>query len=87
VFRGAGHSPYAQDDFTTVANAAMPRDRRAVLAAIERAALPNTRQSSEAPSSPRNSEIAFAAPSHGRSTLAAPGNSIRFIEPAISASN
>jgi len=87
VFRGAGHSPHAQDDFATLADAAMPRDRRAVLAAIERAALPNVRQSIEAPSSARNSEIAFAAPSSSRSTPATLRKSIRFIEPAISASN
>jgi hypothetical protein len=87
VFRGAGHSPFARDDFATLANAAMPQERRAVLAAIERAALPNIRQSSEAPSSARNSKIAFAAPSPSRLTPATPDNSIRFIEPAISASN
>jgi hypothetical protein len=87
VFRGTGHSPYAQADFATLADSAMPRDKRAVLSAIERAALPNIRQSSEAPSAAHKSEIAFAAPSSGRSTPAALGNSIRFIEPAISASN
>lgn len=87
VFRGAGHSPYVEDDFATLANAAMPRDRRAVLAAIERAALPNIRQSSEAPSPPPNSEIALAGPSPSRSAPAPPDKSIRFIEPAISASN
>lgn len=87
VFRGAGHSPYAQDDFATLATASMSRDRRAVLAAIERAALPNIGQSSEEPSPPHNSQIAFAAPSPNRSTAAAPNKSIRFVEPTISASN
>jgi hypothetical protein len=87
VFRGAGHSPYAQGDFATLADSAIPRDTRTVLAAIERAALPNIRQSSEAPSPAHKSEITFAALSPGRATPAAPGNSIRFVEPAIAASN
>lgn len=87
VFRGVGHSPYAQDDFATLANASISRDRRAVLAVIERAALPNIRQSSEAPSPPRNCEIAFAAPSPNRSTAAPPEKSIRFVGPMIAANN
>jgi hypothetical protein len=83
VFRGAGRSPFAQDDFTTLANAEMPRDKRAALAAIERAAVPNVDRLSESFASSGSSEIAFAV----RSTPASRDNSIRFVEPALSASN
>ncbi len=87
VFRGAGHAPFSQDDFTTLANAALPRDRRAVLAAIERAAVPNVDHSSEGSASSGDSEIAFAAPPATLSTPASRDNSIHFVEPPRSASN
>ena len=86
VFRGAGHSPFSQDDFTTLANAALPKDRRAVLATIEQAAVPNANRLSEGPASSGNSEIAFASPPATRSTPASRDNSIHFVEP-LSASN
>jgi hypothetical protein len=87
VFRGAGRMPYAQSDFTTLANAAMPRDKRETLAAIERATLPNIHQANAAPAQPRKSEIAFAAPSLDPSKARSANKSIHFIEPLISASN
>ncbi|WP_158814833.1 DUF2865 domain-containing protein [Methylocapsa sp. S129] len=87
VFRGNGHMPYAQGDFTNLANASMPRDKRETLAAIERAALPGLRQSSVAPTPPRKSQIAFAAPSPDRLKATPANKSIRFVEPMISASN
>jgi hypothetical protein len=86
IFRGAGRSPFSQDDFTPLANAALPKDKRAVLAAIERAAVPNAGRLSERPASSGNSEIAFAAPPTTLSTPASRDNSIRFVEP-LSASN
>ncbi len=86
VFRGAGRSPHTQGDFISLARAAMPADKRAVLAAIERATLPGLRQSAEAPS-PRKPEIAFVAPSPNRATSAPLANSIRFVEPMMSANN
>ena len=87
VFRGAGRMPYAQTDFTTLANAAMPRDKREILAAIERAALPNIRQASAISAPPRKSEIAFAAPLPDSSKAASLNKSIHFVEPMISVSN
>jgi hypothetical protein len=87
VFRGAGRSPFSQDDFTTLAKAAMPKDRRAVLAAIERAAIPNVARLSESSAPSRDSGIAFVAPTPARSTPASRDNSIRFVEPTLSASN
>jgi hypothetical protein len=86
VFRSGGHLPYARDNFATLANASMPKDKKAVLAAIERAALPSARQSSVMLFAPRNSEIAFAAPPVRSKTMAA-NKSIHFVEPMISASN
>ena len=86
VFRGAGHGPFSQDDFTTLANAALPNDRRAVLAAMESTAVPDVDRSSENSTAPGHSEIAFAAPPAAFSTPAPRDNSIRFVEPR-SASN
>ena len=75
VFRGAGHSPYARDDFTALAAAPMPSDRRATLMALESAgALP-----------PR-ADLWIAAAA--RSDAEAGGaNEIRFAEPPASAAN
>jgi hypothetical protein len=89
VFRGAGRMPYAQSDFTTLANASMPRDKREILAAIERAALPNLHRASVAllPPLPRKAEIAFAAPLPDRSKATSANNSIHFVEAPVSASN
>lgn len=78
VFRGRGHSPYARDDFATLAAASMPGDRRAALTAIERAsALPS--RDAERP------RIAAAAPRLDAKARGA--NEIRFLEPPISATN
>jgi hypothetical protein len=87
VFRGGGQTPHTPDDFATLADASMPKDKRQVLAAIERAALSNMSQPSAAAAPPRNSQIAFAAPSPVRSGTASINKSIRFVEPMISASN
>jgi hypothetical protein len=78
VFDGAGHSPYRRGDFTALAAAAMPGDRRATLTAIERA-------SARAPSGADRIRIAAAATrpngmSHG-------ANEIRFAAPPVSATN
>jgi hypothetical protein len=87
VFRGAGRTPYAQNDFATLADAAMPRDKREILAAIERATLPNIHQASAALAPPRKSEIAFAAPSFESSKAPSDNKTIHFVEPPISVSN
>lgn len=87
VFRGAGRSPYAQDDFTTLADASIPKDKREILAAIERAALPNIRQSGNAPPPPHRSEIAFNAPASAPSRLTPISKSIHFVEPIASSSD
>jgi hypothetical protein len=88
VFQGGARFPHAQDDFASLANASMPRDKREVLAAIERAALPNLHQESAALSPPpRASQIAFAAPPTERTKGAAVNQSIHFVEPGISANN
>ena len=87
VFRGAGRMPYAKSDFTTLATAAMPRDKREILAAIERAALPNIRQANAISAPPRKSEIAFAAPSFESSKAPSDNKSIHFVEAPISLSN
>jgi hypothetical protein len=87
VFRGAGRMPYGQNDFTNLANAAMPKDKREMLAAIERATLPNIHQASATPAPPRKSEIAFAAPSPDPSKEPSLNKSIHFVEPLISVSN
>ncbi len=75
VFRGAGRSPYARDDFTPLAAASMPSDRRATLTALENAGAPPARA---------DRWIAAAARSN-----AEPGgaNEIRFAEPPTSATN
>ena len=86
VFRGVGHAPFSQDDFTTLANAALPNDRRAVLATMERTAAPEVDRSNENSTAPGHSEIAFATPPAALSTPTARDNSIRFVEPP-SASN
>ncbi len=41
VFRGSGRMPYAPGDFHNLAKASMPKDKREILVAIERAALPS----------------------------------------------
>jgi hypothetical protein len=87
VFRGAGGLPYAQNDFTALANASMPKDKREILAAIERATLPNIRQSGAAPLPPRKSEIAFNTPSLPRLRSTPLNKSIHFVEPMVSASD
>jgi hypothetical protein len=87
VFRGAGRMPYDQNDFTNLADAAMPRDKREILAAIERATLPNIHQASAALAPPRKSEIAFAAPSFDPSKAPSNNSSIHFVEAPISVSN
>jgi hypothetical protein len=80
VFRGSGRMPYAKTDFTTLAKASMPKDKRAVLAAIERATLPTImRQTVTASAAPRKSQISFAASSVERSKVASSNNSIRFV--------
>ena len=86
VFNGRGQLPHAPGDFTALAKASMPRDKREILAAIERAALPNLRQSSAFLLPPHKSQIAFAAPSPDLSKTSV-NKSIHFVEPMISASN
>lgn len=84
VFRGTGRVPYALGDFTTLAKASMPRDKRALLAEIERAALPAApRQSVSwlAPPPPK-AKLSFAAPTLERAKLASSSATIRFIDPA-----
>jgi hypothetical protein len=90
VFRGGGRAPFGPDNFTTLAKASMPRDKREMLAAIERAARPTLPQSGSAlafapaPAASR-SRIAFAAPpDRSKATIA---NSIHFVGPTGSISN
>ena len=87
VYRGGGRAPFSQEDFTPLANAAVPKDRRAVLAAMEPAAISNVDRVSEWPAPSGNSEIAFAAPPAAWSTPASRDNSIRFVDAPLSASN
>jgi hypothetical protein len=87
VFRGARHQPLARNDFTTLANASMSREKRTILASIERASLPGLHQPGEPFLPPRTARIAFAAPPPARSTSASLNNSIRFVESKIAASN
>jgi Protein of unknown function (DUF2865) len=92
VFRGGGRAPFGPDNFTTLAKASMPRDKREILVAIERAALPALPPSGStlafvaAPTSTASrSRIAFAAPpDRSKATIA---NSIHFVEPTGSVSN
>jgi hypothetical protein len=95
VFRGSGRAPHASTDFVALAKASLPKDKREILAAIERAALPGMSEaalpdmsrsiSSAAP--PRRSQFAFAAPATDRPNAATGANSIRFVEPRIATSN
>ena len=78
VFDGAGHSPFKRGDFTALASAAMPGDRRATLMAIERA-------SARTPSGADRLRIAAAATRpNGKSRGA---NEIRSAAPLVSATN
>ena len=86
VFRGTRHSPLARDDFASLASASMPREKRVILADIERATLPTLRQPGEPFLPPRKDRLAFAAPS-ARSKPESANNSIRFVEPKIAATN
>ncbi len=87
IYRGAGHEPFSQGDFTTLADAALPKDRRAVLAAIEHAAGPKVDRWRAGPAPSGDSEIAFASPPAAVSTPASRDNTIRFVEPPPAASN
>ena len=64
----------------------MPKEKRVILAAIERATLPTLRQPGEPFLPPRKDRLAFAAPS-ARSKPESANNSIRFVEPKIAATN
>ncbi len=78
VFRGAGHTPYAREDFTALATAPMPRDRRATLMAIERVSALLSRSDVRpwgAASTPRRDAELRGA------------NEIRFAERPLSATN
>jgi hypothetical protein len=78
VFRGAGQSPYTRRDFTALAAASMPSDRRATLTAIERA-------SARTPPGGDRFRIAAAAMRPGAKLRGA--NEIRFAAPLVSATN
>jgi uncharacterized protein DUF2865 len=88
VFRGSGRMPYGPGDFTNLARASMPNDKRAVLVAIERAALPSvTRQPPSALASPNKPHFTLSEPSIERSRVASSNNSIHFVEPMVAATN
>jgi len=88
VFRGTGHAPpYSRGDFTPLAGASMSRDKRAVLAALERASTPGWRPTVAALAQPRRSEIAFAAPAAIPFDQRADNRAIRFAEPTTAAKN
>jgi hypothetical protein len=87
VFRGAGRAPFAPKDFTVLAKASLPRDKRATLAAIERAALPNIRQTAAGPLEPRESLLAFNPPLPAPLAPASLDRSIHFVEQRASATN
>jgi hypothetical protein len=84
VFRGTGRVPYAFGDFTTLAKASMPRDKRALLAEIERAALPAMprRSVSWLAPPPSKDKFSFTAPTLEREKLASSSATIRFVEQA-----
>jgi len=77
VFRGEDRAPHERGDFATLAAAPMPEDRRAALAAIERAGVPAAR-------GVERSEIAAAPPPDVDPRGA---NEIRFLEAPVSATN
>lgn len=87
VFRGGRDMPYSPDDFVTLANASMPRDKREVLAAMERATLPHIQQTAAALFEPNKSQIAFAGPTPDRSKTPSGNHSIHFVEARTSSSN
>jgi hypothetical protein len=87
VFRGAAHMPLRQNDFATLAKSSMPKERRSLLAAIERATLPTLHGSSEAFLAPPRARMAFAAPALERSAAQSSNKSIRFVEFGASTSN
>lgn len=76
VYRGGPHAPFGAANFTRLADAAMPRGRRAELAAIERVSLTPTRVVA-AP------QILAAAPSPKMGAA----NEIRFISASAAATN
>jgi hypothetical protein len=84
VFRGAARMPLKREDFATLANASMPKEKRTVLAAMERASLPGLRESNAVFLAASNARIAFAAPPAAPSSL---NKKIRFVERGISQSN
>jgi hypothetical protein len=77
VFRGEGGAPHSPADFATLAAAPMPRDRRAALAAIERAGVP-------AAGAEERREIVAAAPPDADARGA---NEIRFLEAPAPSTN
>ena len=79
VFRGSRNAPYGRGDFTALAQASMPRDKRDVLIAIERASRPRNGTTVVAVAQPRR-RVASAA------TNARAGDEIRFIS-ATNAAN
>lgn len=76
VYRGGSVSRFARENFTRLAAASLPRDRRAELTAIERVSV-LTGRADERP------QIAVAAPSARTSGV----NEIRFVERTASATN
>jgi hypothetical protein len=84
VFRGTGRMPYALADFTTLAKASMPKDKRAMLAAVERAAMPAMprRSVSWLSPPPRSAEITFGPVTIVRARVASSTSAIRLVEPA-----
>jgi hypothetical protein len=78
VFRGAGHAPYSHRDFTTLAAASIPGDRRATLMAIERV-------SARTPSDADRFRVAVAATRPNAKARGA--GELRFAAPPLSATN
>lgn len=86
VFNG-GQTPYSRSDFSTLSEASMPSDKRAILVAIERATLPSLDQSRKMFLPPDRTRFAFATPTIERTTKDAASRSIYFIERKTSTSN
>jgi hypothetical protein len=78
VFRGAGYAPYGLRDFTALAQTSMPRDKRDVLIAIERASRPRNGTTVVAIAQPRRRVASAATPARS-------GDEIRFISAPNSA--
>jgi Protein of unknown function (DUF2865) len=87
VFRGDAGGAHASSDFVALAEASMPREKREVLAAIERVSLPGAPPSENDPAATQPAQTTFAAASYRDGLAKSASKSIHFIGPMISAKN